>query len=149
MLNNGLINDELFDFFINSDLQSKSEIYRFIENYVIENNIRYKNIKNKILELLEKREKIGDLLIAENVILPHAESELIEKSKILIIKPKKIIKSWNNTIKNVKLIIVVILKENENPEIKEKISKFSRKLANDEFLEKLKNIDNKQSFWKL
>ena len=47
-----------------------------------------------------------------------------------------------------KLIIVILLKENEQLKVKE-ISRFTRKLANEDFLEKLLRLKTETDFIKL
>ena len=47
-----------------------------------------------------------------------------------------------------KLIIVILLKENEQLKVKE-ISRFTRKLANEDFLEKLLRLKTETDFYKI
>lgn len=47
-----------------------------------------------------------------------------------------------------KLIIVILLKENERLKVKKEISRFTRKLANEDFLEKLLRLKTETDFYK-
>ena len=45
-----------------------------------------------------------------------------------------------------KLIIVILLKENERLKVKKELSRFTRKLANEDFLEKLLRLKTETDF---
>ncbi len=64
------------------------------------------------------QEKMGSNQIAEQVVLPHLENALLKKSEIYLIGLKTEIQEWTADIKQVKLIIVILLKENEQLKIK-------------------------------
>lgn len=54
---------------------------------------------------------MGSNQIAERIVLPHLENALLKKSEIYLIGLKTEIQEWTADIKQVKLIIVILLKE--------------------------------------
>ncbi|MFU1814735.1 PTS sugar transporter subunit IIA, partial [Enterococcus faecium] len=74
---------------------------------------------------------------------------LLKKSEIYLIGLKTEIQEWTADIKQVKLIIVILLKENEQLKVKKEISRFTRKLANEDFLEKLLRLKTETDFYKI
>jgi len=101
------------------------------------------------LKSLVNREKMGSNQIAEQIVLPHLENALLKKSEIYLIGLKTEIQEWTADIKQVKLIIVILLKENEQLKVKKEISRFTRKLANEDFLEKLLRLKTETDFYKI
>lgn len=128
------MSDNLFESRLNIELRSRSDLLQVLARYVDS------EVKNELDELLSAREKIGSIEIAEEVILPHFQSDKITESKVVIIRPNSKI-HWNKDIGDVKLVIAVLLKNNENDTILREISQYTRKLADEEYLEYLMNTD--------
>lgn len=104
--------------------------------------------KEEVIHLLNEREKVGSTLIAEHVMLPHIESNQLKKSQILFIRLANPIRSWDCQTKDICLLIVILLKTNESVQIKREISLFTRSLADEEYLNRLLNSDQKENFIK-
>lgn len=135
----------IFDVYFGSVLQTKEEVYSFISEIVCQDNpIR----KEEVIDQLYAREKVGSILIAEHVMLPHIESDQIKKSQILFIRLADPLPSWDDQTKNIQLFIVVILKKNESVSIKREMAVFIRSLADDEYVNRLLAIQDKESFIK-
>ncbi|CEE02952.1 hypothetical protein BT1A1_3168 [Caldibacillus thermoamylovorans] len=136
--------NSLFQVYFNSVFKTKEEVFSFLSE--IEGNDFYK--KREIINLLKEREKVGSTLIAEHVVMPHVQSSLINKSQIVFIHLKKPIKDWDYHSKNVRLVIGILLKENENVQIKKSIASFIRALASEDFVSRLLNSREKEDFTK-
>lgn len=136
--------NSLFQVYFNSVFKTKEEVFSFLSE--IEGNDFYK--KREIINLLKEREKVGSTLIAEHVVMPHVQSSLINKSQIVFIHLKKPIKDWDYHSKNVRLVIGILLKENENVQIKKSIASFIRALASEDFVSGLLNSREKEDFTK-
>ena len=134
----------LYQVFLNQELLSKQQVYQFIAETAAP--WLTPEEKKQIEESLVNREKMGSNQIAEQIVLPHLENALLKKSEIYLIGLKTEIQEWTADIKQVKLIIVILLKENE--QLKE-ISRFTRKLANEDFLEKLLRLKTETDFYKI
>ncbi|MEK2534782.1 PTS sugar transporter subunit IIA [Tetragenococcus halophilus] len=134
--------DQLFNIYKEQNFSSKEEILTFLSKesckYTGISNIEFKN------EIL-KREEQGSIEIAPGVLLPHFESSSFIKSKIFILPIKPEIKEWNEEIQNVHLVIAILLKTDEDSSIKQKITQFTRKLADDEYLDRLMNAETKNN----
>lgn len=133
------------EIFFNKKLKDRNESFDFIVNQLTKDNTQKKKLLNEFLS----REDVGSIEIAKHVILPHFESKLIQQSSILILKLENDIESWNHDINQVKLIIVIALKEPETIENKKIISSFIRKFADDLFIEKLLQETDEEKFKKI
>ena len=135
-------NDQLFNIYKKQNFSSKEEILSFLSQeggkYTGTSHIDFKD------EIL-KREKQGSIEIAPGVLLPHFESSSFIKSKIFILPIKPEIKEWSEEIQNINLIIMILLKEDEDSSIKQKITQFTRKLADDDYLDRLMNAETKNN----
>ena len=127
----------LYQVFLNQELLSKQQVYQFIAETAAP--LLTPEEKKQIEESLVNREKMGSNQIAEQIVLPHLENALLKKSEIYLIGLKTEIQEWTADIKQVKLIIVILQKE---------ISRFTRKLANEDFLEKLLRLKTETDFYK-
>lgn len=136
----------LYQVFLNQELLSKQQVYQFIAETAAPSLTLEE--KRRIEESLVNREKMGSNQIAEQVVLPHLENALLKKSEIYLIRLNTEIQEWTADIKQVKLIIVILLKENEILKVKKEISRFTRKLANEEFLEKLLSLKTETDIYK-
>ena len=137
----------LYQVFLNQELLSKQQVYQFIAETVTP--LLTPEEKKQIEESLVNREKMGSNQIAEQIVLPHLENALLKKSEIYLIGLKTEIQEWTAVIKQVKLIIVILLKENEQLKVKKEICRFSRNLANEDFLEKLLRLYTETDFYKI
>ena len=132
-----------YEVYFNSELKTKEEAYSFISESVCQDETSQ---KEKIIEHLIEREKVGSTLIAEHVMLPHLESDQVKKSRIIFIRLSEPIVSWNHQTKDIHLLIVILLKKNENEQIKKKISLFTRTLADEDYLSRLLKIKDRKVF---
>lgn len=106
--------------------KDKESIQRFIAEFA------NRAEAEELIALLKQREKVGNTMIAEHVILPHLESPKIKQSQVLLIRLADPL-DFDGKTPEVQLIIAILLKSNESQEIKKQIAQFTRRLADDEF----------------
>ncbi|OJG22588.1 hypothetical protein RU95_GL000220 [Enterococcus avium] len=100
----------------------------------------------ELIDLLQQREKVGNTMIAEHVILPHLESPKIKQSQVLLIRLAEPI-DFDEKTSAVQLIITILLKSNESQVMKKKIAQFTRRLADDDFIEQLLSLENETAIY--
>jgi fructose PTS system EIIA component len=137
--------NSIYQVYFDSELKTKEEVYCFISEIVCQDN---PSKKEEVIYQLNEREKVGSTLIAEHVMLPHIESDQINKSQILFVRLANPIQSWDYQNQDIRLLIVILLKQNESVHIKKKIALFTRSLADEEYLNRLLNSHEKESFIK-
>lgn len=135
--------NSFYQVYFNCELKTKEEVQSFISEIVCQND---PSQKEEIVKQLNEREKVGSTLIAEHVMLPHIESKQVKKSQILFIRLSEPIVSWGRQTKDIRLLIVILLKKNENDQIKKKITLFTRTLADEDYLNRLLNIKERKIF---
>lgn len=135
------MNDNFLQVFHNSELKTKEEVFAFIAKQANPDD------QEALVDLLLKREDVGSTLIAPEIILPHLESERVQRSQILFIKFREPI-DWDQKTGPVKLAIVIILKQNEEQTVKVAISQFTRTLADEEYLAELLIEENSEAFYR-
>lgn len=137
--------NSIYQIYFDSELKTKEEVYSFISEIVCQDN---PSQKEEVINQLNEREKVGSTLIAEHVMLPHLESDQIRKSQILFVRLANPIQSWDCQTEDIRLLIVILLKQNESVKIKKKIALFTRSLADEEYLNRLLNSHEKENFIK-
>ncbi len=135
--------NSLYQMYFNCELNTKEEVHSFIAKIAGRDNSLS---TEEVIQQLEDREKIGSTMIAEHVLLPHIESDQLERSQILFIRLAKPIENWGFQTKNICLVIVILLKKNESVNMKKRIALFTRSLADEEYLDRLINSQDKEAF---
>lgn len=135
-----MMNDNFFTVYLNQPLTDRNQIQRFIADFANRAEAQ------ELIALLQQREKVGNTMIAEHVILPHLESPKIKQSQILIVRLAEAV-DFDEETPQVQLVITILLKSGESQEIKKKIAQFTRRLADEAFLEELLNIENVELFY--
>lgn len=135
-----MMNDNFFTVYLNQELTDRNQIQRFIAEFANRAEAQ------ELIALLQQREKVGNTMIAEHVILPHLESPKIKQSQILIVRLAEAI-DFDEETPQVQLVITILLKSDESQEVKKKIAQFTRRLADEAFLEELLNIENVELFY--
>ncbi|KAB7665547.1 PTS sugar transporter subunit IIA [Bacillus sp. B1-b2] len=137
--------NSIYQVYFDCELKTKDEVHSFISEVVSQDNPLQ---KEEVIKQLNEREKIGSTLIAEHVMLPHIESDQLEKSQVLFIRLANPIEAWDSKTKDIRLLIVILLKKNESVQIKKEIALFTRTLADDEYINRLLNSNEKEEFIK-
>ncbi|MBX8937203.1 PTS sugar transporter subunit IIA [Enterococcus gilvus] len=135
-----MMNDNFFTVYLNQPLTDRNQIQRFIADFANRSEAQ------ELIALLQQREKVGNTMIAEHVILPHLESLKIKQSQILIVRLAEAV-DFDEETPQVQLVITILLKSGESQEVKKKIAQFTRRLADEAFLEELLNIENVELFY--
>ena len=135
-----MMNDNFFQVFLDQPFKDKAHVQRFIAEFANPAE------SEELIDLLQQREKVGNTMIAEYVILPHLESPKIKQSQVLLIRLAEPI-DFDEKTPAVQLIITILLKSNESQEIKKKIAQFTRRLADDDFIEQLLSLENETAIY--
>lgn len=137
-----MMNDKLFHVFLNQELTNKEQLQRFIAMFANPEEA------GALIDLLKQREKVGNTMIAEHVILPHLESPKIKQSQVLLIRLAAPVDLDEET-PEVQLVVTILLKSQESQEIKKQIAQFTRRLADEDFLEALLTVESDTRFYQL
>ena len=135
-----MMNDNFFQVFLDQPFKDKAHVQRFIAEFANPADLE------ELIDLLQQREKVGNTMIAEHVILPHLESPKIKQSQVLLIRLAELI-DFDEKTSAVQLIITILLKSNESQEMKKKIAQFTRRLADDDFIEQLLRLENETAIY--
>ncbi|WP_225743771.1 PTS sugar transporter subunit IIA [Marinilactibacillus sp. Marseille-P9653] len=115
-------------------IHSRAELFQYVSNTLMDGE------QLDLASLMAEREVNGSVEIAEGIVLPHVESDVLDKSQIFIVRPENKM-NWDEKIKHVKLVIMILLRKDESDDVKRDIGQFTRKLADDAFLEYLMQTD--------
>lgn len=137
-------NNLQYQIYFDCKLETKEKVYSFISEMECWDEFAQ---KEQVIQQLNEREKVGSIQIAEHVILPHIESEHIKQSQLVFIRLSAPISSWSHQIKDIHLIIMILLKENESVQAKEDVVSFIRTLADEEYVNRLVSKDDKEIFY--
>lgn len=137
-----MMNDEFFTIFLDQKLTTKEQIHRFIAEFANSDAVE------EIIGLLQRRETVGNTMIAEHVILPHLESTKVKQSQVLVIRLVEPIDLDDET-PEIQLIITILLKSEEEQATKQKIAQFTRRLADDDFLAELLTNPSEKNIYQL
>lgn len=137
-----MMNDKLFHVFLNQELTNKEQLQRFIAMFANPEEA------DALIDLLKQREKVGNTMIAEHMILPHLESPKIKQSQVLLIRLAAPVDLDEET-SEVQLVVTILLKSQESQEIKKQIAQFTRRLADEDFLEALLTVESDTRFYQL
>ena len=135
-----MMNDNFFQVFLDQPFKDKAHVQRFIAEFANPAELE------ELIDLLQQREKVGNTMIAEHVILPHLESPKIKQSQVLLIRLAEPI-DFDEKTSAVQLIITILLKSNESQVMKKKIAQFTRRLADDDFIEQLLSLENETAIY--
>lgn len=138
------MDDKLYQIYTDWQFSLREQLFEKIAATAEANAISFS--KAEIVELLQQRELIGDTQIAEHVVLPHLQSSVIQKSRVFFISLTNPISEWSATIKDVQLVIVILLKQEETAATIKPISRIMRKLADEDFIEELLELKNKEDW---
>lgn len=117
--------------FVGESFQEVQDVYRFLAEEIDA------SISQDLAKKLLVREQLANIQIDKQTVLPHLESSQLRQSQLLILRLAEPIKDWSETIKDIRLVICLALKTNENRAVKEQIRSFMTKLAADAYVEKL------------
>ncbi|MGZ9453911.1 PTS fructose transporter subunit IIABC [Mycoplasma sp. AC157] len=134
--------------FINEDLQTQDEVFRFIAKQALNMNIT--SSSDEIYKSLVNRENQISTGMENEFAIPHAQSEYIDFPTLFFIKLKENIewKTFDNS--NVKYIFSILVpSKSENNIHLETLAKISTMLLDKEIIEKLKVSDDTEEIFNL
>ncbi len=138
--------NEFYQVISHCEVNSRDDVFDLISEHVSQDS-RFSS-KKELVEQLKQRENAGDIQIAEHVLLPHIESPLLKQSQLLFLRLDRPLRTWNEHIENIELIIVVLLKENDELATKKRIRSLMKKLADEAFIIALLSAKNQATFQK-
>lgn len=128
---------------LNLKSNTKEEVINELTTRLFENNNI--NSKEEFIETVLNREKEFSTSIGRGVAIPHGKSDSVIKSGFAFAKLYKPI-HWNKGDENSVELVFLLAVDNEGAKNKhlEMLATLSQKLMDDDFIEKLKNSDNKE-----
>ncbi|TLF38880.1 PTS sugar transporter subunit IIA [Lacticaseibacillus zeae] len=126
--------NDLISIFPNLALKNRADAYQFAANQIFPDDAS--KAHRLVIDLLD-RENLGSIQVADHVILPHVEGDLIPKTKLLVIKPQTNLRKWSPSIHDVQVMVFIFLKTGESKRTKLQIIDIMRKLGKEEFIQLL------------
>ncbi|MGT2948621.1 PTS sugar transporter subunit IIA [Streptococcus devriesei] len=117
--------------FVGKSFQKAEEVYHFLAEQIDA------SISQHLKQKLFLREKLANIQIDKQTVLPHLESSELRQSQLLILRLAEPIEDWSETIKNIRLVICLALKTNDERAVKDEIRHFMTNLADDAYVDKL------------
>ncbi len=126
---------------IANNIKDKKECFHRLASFLAERG----EIKAEEISALEQglweREKISLTGIGNGVAIPHVQSEVIKRPIIVFLKSKQPIRYESLEGDQVSLVFMIAVPENAGQEHLEYLAKLSRKLVDEEFVDRLKKED--------
>lgn len=122
--------------------QTREEIYAWVGKQEGKNQEQSEAIKQELL----KRESIGSIQVAPEIVLPHLEWEALTASRIYFIHLRTALHPWSDQIDEVKVVIVVLLKTNETQARKYQMIALMHRLADDTLTNQLRIARTEEAF---
>ena len=130
--------------YLNENLETKEDVLKKLSEIAVKEGIAQdsKILYNAFLE----REKTSSTGMMDGFSIPHAKSDTINKTQILVIRNNNGISDWETLDDSeVNLVIAILVsKENVNETHLKVLSNVSRKLMSDENVKLLKNTKSKE-----
>lgn len=135
--------------YLNENLKTKDEVLKKLSEIAVKEGIAQ---DSKILyDAFIEREKTSSTGMMDGFSIPHAKSETINKSQILVIRNNNGLSDWETLDDTeVNLVIAILVpNENVNETHLKVLSNVSRKLMYDENVRILKNTDSKEDIMRI
>lgn len=87
-------------------------------------------------------------MIEEGITMPHIKSQDVKQSTIIVVKTNIEISNWEKSAVLINIIVFLLLKENEENEKLKELQSFVRNFADNEVLEKVRNIEDQDELQK-
>lgn len=130
--------------YLNENLETKEDVLKKLSEIAVKEGIAQ---DSKILyKAFLEREKTSSTGMMDGFSIPHAKSDTINKTQILVIRNNNGISDWETLDDSeVNLVIAILVpKENVNETHLKVLSNVSRKLMSDENVKLLKNTKSKE-----
>lgn len=134
--------------FLDEKLTRKDDVLEMISKVAVDIGVSddYKDVLNSFKE----REGLGSTGMINEFAIPHAKSKSISESQIIFIKNNVGIDDWETLDESkVKLIIALLVPDENNEEHLKILSNISKRLMNPEYVDKLKGSNSKSEIIEL
>ena len=116
---------DLFKFELDLNLSSREEVYQYLTEQI--------SADKSLTKSFLAREAVGNIQIAEGVVLPHLVLPGVENS-IIILRTQEIIPKWSDLIGEVQVIVTLLMNSQANEKEKSAFDDFLRKLMDPTFV---------------
>lgn len=133
---------------INSESTNKDEVIKELTNKLFEENI----ISNKddFIEDIYEREKEGVTGIGKGIAIPHGKSKAVLKTSVAVLQLKNAIEWESLDDELIKVIIMFAVKDSDKNTVHVKLlQQVAIKLADEDFINQLKVVDDKNTIYNL
>lgn len=128
---------DLFNVQLDQKLASQQEVYHYLAREIAEQS------KLSLTEIVHKflsRERVGNIQVAERIIMPHFVAANVQ-NKIIVIRTLEMIPKWSDQIEEVQVILAIIMDSEAGKEEKLKLNHFLQNLMDPDFIRVLLNGD--------
>lgn len=122
---------------LDKSIKNQEDVIEYLSIIAFENNL----IKESIVDELKKREEEYPTSIGEKIAIPHAKTDKVLKSTVLLVRLDKEIE-WGG--EEVKLILCLLSREQESENHLNMLSQISRKMMHNSFKKILFNAKSKK-----
>lgn len=116
---------DLFKFELDLNLSSREEVYQYLTELI--------SADKSLTKSFLAREAVGNIQIAERVVLPHLVLPDVENS-IIILRTQEMIPKWSDLIGEVQVIVTLLMNSQANEKEKTAFDDFLRKLMDPSFV---------------
>ena len=126
---------DLFNVQLDQKLASQQEVYHYLAREIAEQS---KLSPTEIVHKLLSRERVGNIQVAEKIIMPHFVAANVQ-NKIIVIRTQEMIPKWSDKIEEVRVILAIIMDSEAGKEEKLKLNHFLQNLMDPDFIRVLLN----------
>ena len=126
---------DLFNVQLDQKLASQQEVYHYLAREIAEQS---KLSPTEIVHKSPIRERVGNIQVAEKIIMPHFVAANVQ-NKIIVIRTQEMIPKWSDKIEEVRVILAIIMDSEAGKEEKLKLNHFLQNLMDPDFIRVLLN----------
>ena len=126
---------DLFNVQLDQKLASQQEVYHYLAREIAEQS---KLSPTEIVHKFLSRERVGNIQVAEKIIMPHFVAANVQ-NKIIVIRTQEMIPKWSDKIEEVRVILAIIMDSEAGKEEKLKLDHFLQNLMDPDFIRVLLN----------
>lgn len=126
---------DLFNVQLDQKLASQQEVYHYLAREIAEQS---KLSPTEIVHKFLIRERVGNIQVAEKIIMPHFVAANVQ-NKIIVIRTQEMIPKWSDKIEEVRVILAIIMDSEAGKEEKLKLNHFLQNLMDPDFIRVLLN----------
>lgn len=123
---------DLYQYVSNQNFNNRQEVYGYLASQIDSQTLSQQEIESKFLE----REAMGNIEIAQGVVLPHFTNENVQ-DKIFIVRLSEPILNWSKGIAKVNIVIALVINSQTAFKIRPQIQNLIQHLIDEQFIELL------------